>query len=403
MSQGGNKGDNTLHDSAIGWGILLAVLAVLAWLFWYFMAEEIRNIIRWIRYGEMWFVSFFVGDEFTVAFNGEQVNFQQGFEDTPNFSKEDLRRVHLAYFNSLALQPLKYVFIACFACAAAWAMFKGPNTQYRRKLGLEGLIERHAGIFPVVSPVVKFNPSTQPSRPPGAPVPVELPAFAEALGPEEWLAYHSIPVPDGKVDEEACLAAFRKQLGKRWKGVRALPPYKQILLAAFCLKAARKREQSDEMLGRVAQCWSFKSGLNLGKDSKLLKEARSVLSDKGLSGGTLKEANQHAFEVTALLRALQYAREEGGVLAPATFVWLRGHDRVLWYPMNNLGRHSLHMEAMGAMSHFKAERRTSRPIPIPKLEDAIFSIREYMNSSDARPIPALDYSGSKKRSVKKAK
>ena len=162
------------------------------------------------------------------------------------------------------------------------------------------------------------------------------------------------------------------------------------------------RDESDIMLGRLANCWSFKEGLNLNRDKKLLKEAQRILKNKDLAGDTLAKANQHAYVTTALLRALQFAREEGGVLAPASFVWLRGYDRTLWYPLNNMGRQSFHPEALGAMAHFTAEKRTQRPIPMPKVEFAVDTIRDYMKSMRARPIPQLDYSNSKKRGVKKA-
>jgi intracellular multiplication protein IcmP len=234
-------------------------------------------------------------------------------------------------------------------------------------------------------------------------VPAELPLFAEALGPEEWLAYNQIPIPDGKVDQQALYLAFTRQLGPRWQGVKSLPPYKQILLAAFCLKAARKRTDGDSMLGRVAECWDHEKGLQLNRDKKLLSDARRVLANKDICGKTMQKVNMHAFQTTAMLRALQTAREEGGVLAPAQFVWLRGFDRTLWYPLNNLGRQGFHMEAIGAMAHFKAEKLTNRPIPRPKLGDAMGSITEYIGSRRARPIPQLDYSGSKKRGIKKPK
>ena len=58
------------------------------------------------------------------------------------------------------------------------------------------------------------------------------------------------------------------------------------------------------------------------------------------------------------------------------------------------------MEALGAMCHFKAERLTRRPIPRPKVQDAVKSITEYMRSPRARPVPPLDY-GKSKRGVKK--
>jgi intracellular multiplication protein IcmP len=87
------------------------------------------------------------------------------------------------------------------------------------------------------------------------------------------------------------------------------------------------------------------------------------------------------------LRALAYAREEGGVLAPATFVWLRAYDRMLWYPLNNLGRQAFHMEAVGAMCHYKAEKLANRPIVRPKVDGAVETLTEYMKSYKAKEIP----------------
>ncbi|MCC6598016.1 MAG: type IV secretion system protein [Alphaproteobacteria bacterium] len=391
--------------------ILLVVFAVLIWMFWYYNAEEVRNGVRWLRYGEMWVISWFIkvfdfigltNENYQVLYNGKLVDWQQGFEATPKFHKDALRYDHLVYFSALALQPLRIIFFVLAALGAIWAIFKGPKTHYRTRLDLEGLIHRQAKNFAVIAPFVDFNPATQPPRPPGSPVPGELPPFAEALGPEEWLAYNTIPFPDGVMDEAAAAAAFKTQLYGRWKGPKALKPYQQILLAAFCLKAARKRVDSDEMLGRLALCWSHKRGLNLKRDRRLLGEAQKILRNGALAGTTLAKCNQHAFVTTAMLRALSTAREEGGVLAPSQFVWLRAYDRTLWYPLNNLGRHSFHMEALGAMAHFKAEKMTQRPIPVPKIESAVETIKNYMLSARARPIPPLDYAGTGKRGIKKA-
>ena len=174
-----------------------------------------------------------------------------------------------------------------------------------------------------------------------------------------------------------------------------------MLLAAFCLKAARKRKESDVMLGDIAKCWSHKKGLVV--DKKLLKQARNIIRDRDLCGKTFSKCNQHAFVTTAMIRALQTAREEGGVLSSSQFVWLRGFDRSLWYALNNLGRQAFHMEAVGSMAHYKVEKRIGRPIPRPKVEEAVKVLRDYMKSDRARPVPNLDYSGSKRRSIKKVK
>ncbi|MEM7680052.1 MAG: type IV secretion system protein [Pseudomonadota bacterium] len=397
---GQQQSENTLHQNAIGWFILLGVIAALCLLYWYYYAEETRNAIRWLRYGQTYLMQFVLPQDFTVTVNGVEANWHKGFKDIPKWKMEQLTYEHLSYFVALALQPLQYIFIGLCFIWAMWAQTKGPNTHNRENYSIESLINRQKVLFPVIAPFASFDPSKQPPRAPGSPVPAELPLFAEALGPEEWLAYYEIPAPDGKIDRRATMNCFKRQLIGRWKGPKKLKPHYQVLLAAFCLKASRKRSEADALLAEVAQCWTFKKGLKI--DKKLLGKAQKILADKALSGKVLSACNRHAFVTTAMLRGLQTAREEGGVMASAEFVWLRAHDRTLWYPLNNLGRQSFHMEAMGAMSHFRAERITQRPIPVPKIEDAVDSIADYMASAKARPIPPLDYAYSKKRGVKKA-
>lgn len=397
---------NTLYDNAIGYMIILATVAALFLFFWYYTDFQywVKDTFRMLRWSEMWLASFFVDDDYTVIWGGYGFKFGRWLEEAPKIPSQRLDGMTLGALSMLAMRPMRMFFVISIALMGTWALVQGPGTQFRRKMGLDGLIGSQSKTFPVISPFMKFNPSSMPPRPPGAPVPAELPLFAEALGPEEWVAYNEIPVPDGHLDEHAAYLAFAKQLGGRWEGPLKMAPYKQILMACFCLKARRKRKEADEMLGRIAKCWSAEGGLQLNKDSKLLKDAQAVLRNKDMAENILSKCNQHAFETAAMLRGLLTAREEGGVLAPAQFVWLRGHDRVLWYPLNNLGRQSFHIEALGAMAHFKAERMTRRPIPKPKVQDAVKTISDYMRSRRARPIPQLDYSKAKgKRGIKQPK
>jgi len=396
------ENQNTSYNNAIGWAILIVVFFLLLILLWYFQAENIRNIIRWMRVGEMWFASIFVGDDYVLYKDGTLVGkLGEIRELAKQIPKEKLNSTPMDVIALAAMWPLRYLFSGILFVLAFWGLYFGPKAHYRRTLDLNHLIKRQAPNFPIISPFVTFNPASQPPRPPGSPVPAELPPFAEALGPEEWLAYFDIPAPDGKVDTNAAGRAFSKQLGGPWRGPMHLTPYRQVLLAAFCLKAARKRAESDDMLGELAKSWSNDKGLRLSP--ALVRQARKILSNRDLSGKVLAKCNQHAYENTALIRGLLTAREEGGVLAPAQFLWLRAYDRALWYPLNNLGRQAYHLEALGAMCHFKAEKLVQRPIPRPKMEDAIKSITEYMASSTARPIPPLDYSKSGKRAIKKVK
>ncbi len=371
-------------------------------LLWYFQSQNILNVVRYVRIGEMWISSWFLDDDAVVySANGQNFTFRQIYEITKHTPKAELNGPAMQLISTVALTPFRYVFSGLLILAGLWMLFAGPKSQYRRRYDINSLLDRQSSNFPYISPFVKFNPNNQPPRAPGAPVPAELPMFAEALGPEEWVAYYDVPVPDGKLDQEAASRVFGRQLGAPWRGPLHLPPYKQVLLAAFCLKAQRKRSESDQMLGAMAKCWTHNGGLKI--DGKLLREARKVLKNRDKIGKTISRCNQHAYENTALLRALLTAREEGGVLAPAQFLWLRGHDRALWYPLNNLGRQAFHAEALGTLCHYKAEKMAERPIPRPKMEDAVAMLAEYLASPNARPIPPLDYSNSKKRAIKKVK
>ena len=402
MSDGKQEGGT---EVLVGWGILLIILLIVLYFVYRSNAPEILNLIRWVRYGELWVVAALTPADFTLTQpDGEKVLVEELLAILKNADVGALDANILGVISRITMVPIKWLSVIVITLIGLWAYTKGPGTQYTQIFTLDTFIKFQSNAFNVIAPFINFNPNKQTPRPPGSDVPAELPPFAEALGPEEWLAYNQIPIKDQKIDKNAAFKAFATQLGPRWRGYKHLSPDKQVLLASCCLKASRKREKSDEMIGRLAKCWSHKDGLQLSREPGLLKEARKVLGNKDLSHATFKKCNQHAWETTALLRGLLSAREDGGVMAPAQFVWMRAHNRLLWYPLNNLGRQSNHIEAVGAIAHFKAEKRAQRPIPKAKVQDAVTSIINYMESGNARPVPTLDYSkSSNKRGIKKLK
>lgn len=396
MSEGGGS-----YERAVGLTILVGCFAVIIYILYMFFEFEIKNIIRYWRVGEIYIGILLHGRDYTVMWQAEEWPLGAVLDQLKTIDKTLLSDQIMELAAHAALVPLKYALGAIMIMFGVWSLFYGPFTQFRTQLSLSTIIKRQSKIFPYITPFIEFDPGTQPARAPGAPVPAELPSFAEALGPEEFVSYHSLQGKDGALNYAVSYKAFVKQLGKPWRGPLKLRPHEQLLLAAFCLKAARKRNESDVLLGQIAKCWSHKKGLVV--DKKLLKQARSILRDRDLCGKTLGKCNQHAFTTTALIRGIQTSREEGGVLSSSQFVWLRGYDRNLWYALNNLGRQAFHMEAVGAMAHYKIEKRIGRPIPRPKVEEAVESLQSYMKSDRARPVPSLDYSGSKRRSIKKVK
>ncbi len=266
-------------------------------------------------------------------------------------------------------------------------MFLRPNQQFKTTFNLEGMIAAHARRWPVITPFIKYNPSKGKHRSIGARVPVNLPLFAEALYPEEWMAHNRIRVVNGVPDRDQIRRAFLPQLGARFDGVDALPEHLYCLLAAFALKGARKRSECDALLGEIAKCWSHDRGFAL--TSAVKSQSARVLGDAKFADPLLAVMNRHAYEATAFVAALKWARRQGGVLAPAQFVWLRGADRAIWYPLNNLDRRAFHVEAAGAMAHYMAELQAGKPLTVPRLDAAVVAVAQYLSETRAR-IPEIE-------------
>tara|TARA_B100001750_G_C15510066_1_gene603003 strand:- start:512 stop:1768 length:1257 start_codon:yes stop_codon:yes gene_type:complete len=405
---GGGGGDS--NDGLWMLFFIFAFLGGALFAIWFFFTPQVLQGYLWLRQGEMALASLWTDNDYTVEVITPRGVQPMTFAEarnlvntaTPDQLENHPNLLNIMHATSLAaMKPMRYFFGPLFLLMGIYALFYGPTSHNRRKYNLQSLIQAQAQSFPAIAPIVNFNPLTDTKhRPPGALVPAQLPLFAEALSPEEWAAFHKIPMPDGKVDRDAADEAFALQLGEKWRGPQKLKPYMQVLLAAFALKAARKRLESDQMMGQLAQCWSHNGGLKL--DGSLVSKARKILKNKDISGETLSRCNHHAYVTTALLGALDLARSEGGVLAPAQFLWLRGQDRTLWYPLNNLGRQSFHAEAMGAMSHYRAEKQVQRPIPKPMLNDAYDVISAYLeDNKKSMPIPQVDFSMIKNKSAPK--
>jgi intracellular multiplication protein IcmP len=92
---------------------------------------------------------------------------------------------------------------------------------------------------------------------------------------------------------------------------------------------------------------------------------------------------RHAYVETALASALVFARECGGVLASAEFLWLKPVDRGLWYVMNNVGRRAFHPEAAGAMAHWKYELARKAPERAPHVDEAVEAMIEFLELQHA--------------------
>ena len=78
-------------------------------------------------------------------------------------------------------------------------------------------------------------------------------------------------------------------------------------------------------------------------------------------------------------------RKKKGVLASASFVWLKREDRLLWYALNAAGNRVSAAEAAGIIIHFTAERQATQPLHIPCVhQGGKAMIEDYLELSQER-------------------
>lgn len=402
MSGGGGQQKGPYEDIIL-FLIAGAIVAAIGIGIWTVFKIQITEVLRYIRILEMSIVELMHGSHYQVFVpdtDPPDPNSQSGMQSVDAWRQalihadvHDISPAIIRASTYIAVPAIRPFFGVILIGLALWVIFKGPGSQYHRKMDLQGLIADQAVSFPAIAPFINFNPQKLPFRVVGQAVPEKLPLFSEALSPEEWITHNKIQIQGNQIDANQTYQALMKQLGKRWQGPEKLPLYAQGLYAAFALQHARKRKgpgSCEELLGEMSLSWSPETGFN--PSSKLKSKIQKIIKDPKISGAIRKYADLHAYETTALLRCLKRARDEGGVVAPATFLWLRGVDRALWYPLNNLGRRSYHAEATGALVHYTNELIAGQKIPTPRFDEVIKGIQETILGPMARPIPPLDTS-----------
>jgi len=398
----------------------MGVLCLLIYLIWYFFQADILQIVRYVRMAEIWILAL-VDKDARACLNWVQTAPVGNAVPTPEvyeaamrcYGADALRKLPPAeaikYYNitpsslsvmtSIITPYMRWLGIIVCGAIGIYSLFFSRRNKFKTRYTLESFIKVQSRVWPVIAPIVNFIPTRTSARIPGQTVPDKLPPFAEALSPEEWLSWHRIPITNGIPDRDRVRSALQQQLGPRWNGVERQPPYFQALFVATALMGALKREESEALFGQLAKCWTPEKGLVM--DKKTAEQVKKLIRNPEICGKAVEIANRYAYRTTAMLGVLKWARFQGGVLAPAMFLWLRAVDRNLWYPLNNLGRRSFHTEGAGAMAHFMAEEAAGKPLPIPRIDTAIVTINQFLAANPNTKIPSREEPGAIEHQTRK--
>lgn len=374
-------------DPMFTWAVMIGMLCVGILVFWFVSYPTIGPAYIGFKKVELYPLTFISQDaaEDFARLGLRQYNVKR-LAKAKNITPKEMWGEMMAA-GKVTGKHYRFIITGLMGIALFYVMFVRKPREFKSKYNLDGLISAHARRWPVITPIMKYNPSKGKHRTIGSKIPVDLPPFAEALYPEEWMTYNRIRLYNGVPDRDQIRRAFLLQLCEKYEGLNALPEHLYCLAAAFALKGARKRKECDQFLGEISKCWTLEKGFVPTPSVKSM--AARTLADSKYADGLLKIMSNHAYVSTAFIAALKWARRQGGVLAPAQFVWMRGEDRVMWYPLNNLDRRAFHVEAAGAMAHYMAEVQAGKPLQMPRLDAAVVATVQYL--SDIRPrIPELE-------------
>lgn len=407
--QGGQSEDATVYVF-----LFFAIAAAIVFVCWKF-APQVHYALAWIRLRQLVILSHF------TDFVSPAVDF---IRSTPTEAMTWDTQFALAMYVG---QPLRWVTLPCIVVMALVAAFgrrsRALSKDLKEELTLQRLIERQSGVFGWVAPFIKINPAEK--------------GFVEkhppAMTPLAWARANACLLENGGFEPEQAKLAFSQQLTDPWQGIEALPLHLRALLAAFVLKAARQRSESDEILSRIGMAIAlgdFAAGpsaaigrfsglvftidriLGMSKPPSMSQRLRwrwsSLMTrinppfaaflaghrcnhplafDRQAVAAALSDCKtmgaRHHYTVTALVGIYQHAKAKGGILQPAYFNWLQYFDRGLWLPLQNQGGRAFHSEAAGAMAHWQAETAFGHPIAIPAVSAAVEGLRENLAASEA--------------------
>lgn len=183
---------------------------------------------------------------------------------------------------------------------------------------------------------------------------------------------------------------YARQLRDEWRGPDNIRPVLRAVLAVLILFFNYRMKESTALLyelgaarGHAAKQFGVMDQV-LKSDTKLTAKIDKIIAGKEAEA-LLKIASKHAYLQTAFARMLIEARKERGVLASASFSWLKHEDRLMWYILNNIGGQAIVSEAAGAIAHLRAEMQFDRPLSRPRTFQAARALLyDYLDAAPDR-------------------
>lgn len=343
MSQQGNGKEQGLAGDfgAILMGAILVMVGV--YVFWRYQHENIVALSIMMREPIVSLIGLVSDQAALMARKLDRVDPQaMEFEPYKNMMIETGSLVRWVYM-PLIMGAVFYVFMNSF------------SSRFRKRHSMTSLVQQEKSIWPEISPVAKLDLiSEDPFKG----------KWAVSMSEREFARQHALVKDDGTIDRVAAEKIFSTQMGPIWTGERNLEPHVRALFAAFCMRIGGDQKGALANLRKVAV------GFGATPPNPDYSWVDEAIQKHGENELVKKTISRHAYVFTVMATLLQLARLDG-VLASPIWIWLKPHDRRLFYTLNCVGRYADFVEIAGLTAHWKMEKKLGIRVPFPCVEEAI--------------------------------
>lgn len=366
--QGGGGGQ---QEGSMGIVWVIVGISIFLWGTWYFAHGILVMLFFHLKFFEITIIQFFadvLGQTKSLILN---TNPQQ-----VSFPTVVLVAGKVGYYLRVPL----VIIITLFGIVL---YFKSATVGFKRTHNMKSLLNSETEIWPYESPVMSLDLVKED---------IDKGSWAMALSPMSFAKkYKLLKVKNkeakgrvfGRHEKVVAIVlknrankVFAAQLGPLWGGAENIKPHVKALYAAFAAKAARKSDESRELLNKISH--SAKKGkLDFSGTEEVLKKYKNY--------PTVVEISQkHAYLLTVMASLLQLARTDG-VLSSAEFLWLKPVDRKLWFMLNTVGRQTVMSEVAGPFAHWLAEKEMGSALKTPMIEEAVIGLEEAISNIIYKP------------------
>ncbi|MGD9153605.1 MAG: type IVB secretion system coupling complex protein DotM/IcmP [Gammaproteobacteria bacterium] len=365
------QGGGGQHEGSMGIVWVIVGVFIFLWGTWYFAHAELVRLFFHLKLFEITIIQFFadvLGQTKSLILNA---NPQQ-----VSFPTVVLVAGKVGYY-------LRIPLVIIMVLLGIVLYFKSATTGFKRTYDMKALLKSETEIWPYESPVMSLDLVKED---------IDKGQWAMALSPMRFAKKYKLLKVKKRETKERVLGSrekivatvlknkankvFAAQLGYLWPGAENLKPHVKALYAAFVAKAARKSDESRELLNKISH--SAKQGkLNFSGAEELLKKYKNYPA-------VVEVSQKHAYLLTVMASMLQLARTDG-VLSSAEFLWLKPVDRKLWFMLNAVGRQTVVSEVAGPFAHWLAEKEMGTALKTPMIEEAVIGLEEAISNIIYKP------------------